>query len=298
MTKVLVVDDARMDRHMAGKCVIEQGLTPIYAENGREAMKVIGSEKPDLVLTDLQMPEMDGLQLVKQIRLHYPSIPVMLMTAFGSEEVAAEALHAGASSYVPKKTLSETLGEALRAVLCSVEASRQRDRVRQLLVVCESQFCLGYEPAGTQALVGYLQDTLRRLNFCDDMDVLRISTALSEAVTNAIDHGNLELDSKLRENGEYRRLAADRAKKPPFVDRRVYVTSRLTESEAHFVVRDEGRGFDPKSLPDPTDPENLTRISGRGIMLIRTFMDEVEFNETGNEIRMVKRCVDDAECKK
>ena len=46
--------------------------------------------------------------------------------------------------------------------------------------------------------------------------------------------------------------------------------------------------FDPAALPDPTDPENLTRVSGRGVMLIRTFMDEVKFNEVGNEITMRK----------
>ena len=59
--------------------------------------------------------------------------------------------------------------------------------------------------------------------------------------------------------------------------------------EAVFVVRDEGPGFDPNSLPDPTDPENLLKPSGRGIMLIRTFMDAVSFNEKGNEVTMVKR---------
>ena len=56
------------------------------------------------------------------------------------------------------------------------------------------------------------------------------------------------------------------------------------------MIRDEGPGFDPDGLPDPTDPENLTKASGRGVLLIRTFMDEVRFNDTGNEITMIKRC--------
>ena len=55
------------------------------------------------------------------------------------------------------------------------------------------------------------------------------------------------------------------------------------------MVRDEGNGFDPTILPDPTDPANLEKSSGRGILLMRTFMDEVVFNEVGNEVQMLKR---------
>ena len=56
-----------------------------------------------------------------------------------------------------------------------------------------------------------------------------------------------------------------------------------------FVVRDQGKGFDPTQLPDPTEPENVGRVNGRGLFLIRTFMDEVTFNSQGNEITMIRR---------
>jgi anti-sigma regulatory factor (Ser/Thr protein kinase) len=62
----------------------------------------------------------------------------------------------------------------------------------------------------------------------------------------------------------------------------------LTRHEATFSVRDEGSGFDPALLPDPTDPANLGRVSGRGLLLIHTFMDRVEHNEKGNQIVMTK----------
>jgi anti-sigma regulatory factor (Ser/Thr protein kinase) len=56
-----------------------------------------------------------------------------------------------------------------------------------------------------------------------------------------------------------------------------------------FCIRDEGPGFDWSTLPDPRDPENLGRVGGRGLLLVRTFMDEVHFNEKGNQIILVKR---------
>jgi CheY-like chemotaxis protein len=295
MTTVLVVDDALLDQRLAGGCVEELGSKAVYAENGRAAIDAIEREQPDLVLTDLQMPEMDGLELVRHLRKNRPSLPVILMTAFGSEQVAVEALKAGAASYVPKANLKADLGEALRAVHSALESMREQERARLYLDESESKFVFGYEPDAPQALISYLQDGLKRLNFCDETERFQVSTALTEAITNAIDHGNLELDSTLRDNGDdnaYRRLGEDRSREEPYKSRRVFVRARLTSTEATYCVRDEGPGFDPATLPDPLDPENLVKPHGRGIMLIRTFMDDVTFAPDGNEITMVKRRVD------
>jgi anti-sigma regulatory factor (Ser/Thr protein kinase) len=114
---------------------------------------------------------------------------------------------------------------------------------------------------------------------------------LSEAMVNAIDHGNLELNSKMREGehgNEYHELGDRRKNQEPYCNRRVFITCRVSAAEAVFSIRDEGPGFDPSKLPDPADPENLMRPHGRGLMLIRTFMDNVTFSESGNEIRMHK----------
>jgi len=111
-------------------------------------------------------------------------------------------------------------------------------------------------------------------------------------LVNAIEHGNLELSSDLRESADrrgYLKLAAERRCQPPYRDRAVQVEARFSPTEAVFTVRDAGPGFDPAGLPDPTDPENLGKSTGRGLLLVRTFMDEVSFNKSGNEITVVKR---------
>ncbi len=104
-------------------------------------------------------------------------------------------------------------------------------------------------------------------------------------------HGNLELSSALREGDEkqYHQLTAQRKTAKPYADRRVHVSAKDTPEGSTYVIRDEGPGFDPSKLPDPLDPENMDKISGRGLLLIRTFMDEVKHNTKGNEITMVKR---------
>jgi anti-sigma regulatory factor (Ser/Thr protein kinase) len=114
---------------------------------------------------------------------------------------------------------------------------------------------------------------------------------LREALLNALYHGNLEVSSRERDKGigTIQAVADERAGQAPYRDRRIYVDSRLARDEAVFVVRDEGRGFDPTSLPDPTDPANLENLSGRGVLLMKTFMDEVVYNSTGNQVTLVKR---------
>jgi anti-sigma regulatory factor (Ser/Thr protein kinase) len=62
----------------------------------------------------------------------------------------------------------------------------------------------------------------------------------------------------------------------------------LTSESAQFKIRDEGPGFDPQTLPDPTDPEYLERPSGRGVLLMKSFMDKVTYNDSGNEVTMTK----------
>jgi anti-sigma regulatory factor (Ser/Thr protein kinase) len=129
------------------------------------------------------------------------------------------------------------------------------------------------------------------MRLCDENQQLRVGVALREAMINAMHHGNLEVRSHLLENNDrsYIDLVAERRRQAPYQDRRVRVTVRQTTAEAAYTICDEGPGFDPGDLPDPRDPGNLDKVSGRGLLLIRTFMDDVRHNETGNAITMVKR---------
>ena len=88
---------------------------------------------------------------------------------------------------------------------------------------------------------------------------------ICESMINAIRHGNQE----------------DRSRK-------VHIRAEISARGAKFTVRDEGPGFDAKSVPDPCDPNNLFKPSGRWLMLIQHIMDEVSYNERGNEVTMVK----------
>ncbi|MEO8268109.1 MAG: ATP-binding protein, partial [Aureliella sp.] len=105
-------------------------------------------------------------------------------------------------------------------------------------------------------------------------------------------HGNLDISSELRHADDgihYCNEVQQRRSSEPYRQRQVFVELVADRHQAKFTIRDEGSGFDFRSLPDPTDPSNLDKCGGRGLLLINAFMDEVHHNEIGNEITMIKR---------
>ena len=122
------------------------------------------------------------------------------------------------------------------------------------------------------------------------------NVALSEALYNALEHGNLGLHSSIM-NEDLDEELADKLKKellanPPYSKKKVTVKYIIDGNKITYSIEDDGNGFDPSNVADPTLPENITKCHGRGITLIKICMDEVSFNEKGNEIRMVKNFPD------
>lgn len=289
MPTVLVVDDLLADRRIAGGLLRkDDSLELVYAENGREALTQIELHVPDVVVTDLQMPEMDGLELVTEINEQYPLIPAILMTATGSEKIAKEAIERGAASYVPKQFMGQELLVTVQRVLTT--ANDDRVQLRLLNRLTETTWKLNNDPDLVSGLVAHLRVLMQQKRICSDADLMRISTAIDEAMLNALYHGNLEVESSLKERDDqaFHKLARQRRQESPWCDRRITVTAQFDDG-VRIVIRDEGRGFDPESLPDPTDPENLIKASGRGLLLMRAFMDDVYHNDSGNEVTLVKK---------
>jgi CheY-like chemotaxis protein len=292
MPNILIVDDSNVDRRLAGALLARgDDWTLEYAIDGNEALEKMQKAAFDLVLTDLLMPGMNGLELVAAVRARSPHVPVILMTSRGSEEIAARALDEGAASYVPKRLLPRRLAETVDRLLLVSRRRRERSPLLDRMTEVSCSFVLTNDAKLADLLVSHLQEQAVQMGLCDETECMRIGVALQEALTNAMHHGNLQVGSEFRESrhSEYHALIAKRCLESPYRDRCVYVTARLTRDEAAFVIRDEGEGFDPSKLPDPREVTNLDKASGRGVLLMRSFMDEVRFEDRGRSVTLVKR---------
>ncbi len=290
-TTVLVVDDSPFDRYFIGKLLHSlDDVRVVFAENGRAGLAAVDRESPSVILTDLIMPDMEGLELVQEVRALYPHISVVLMTAYGSEDVAMRALRAGAANYIAKKDLARDLRPTIRQIIALSTNSRERRRILKSMVRRESAFVLGNDPNLIMPLLKLLQEELEGLSLCDATGLLRVGVALQEALVNALYHGNLEVSSDLRQEDEreFDELARTRITLEPYCSRQIRVQVQIDRDGARFVVADEGPGFDTEAFHKPANAEDIGRIGGRGLLLIRTFMDHVSFNSSGNQITMVK----------
>jgi len=304
VAKILVVEDSAVDRHLVGSLLAEvTGWQVGFAEDGAQAMEQLANPTrephrdpadlspgalPDVIVTDLRMPHVDGLQLVKFVRDTFPQIPVVLVTSQGSEQIAMDALRAGATNFTPKHALKADLIRTVDQVLGLAERMKFERNPAIHPVAKQIAFVLENETGFIGPTIEHLQENLPSWS---DRDRLQIGMALDEAITNAMHHGNLEVDSCLREGEDdspYYDLIRQRKQANPYCHRRVRIEAEFSDQHVCVQISDDGLGFDPATIPDPTDEDNMHRVCGRGLFLIKSFMDSVAFNSMGNQITMTK----------
>lgn len=293
MIRIVVVDDALTERTIAGG-LLQKALDcdVRYAESGVSAVELIEDRAPDLIVTDLNMPKMDGLELVETVRENWPEIPVIVMTAMGSEETAARAMRNGAASYVPKRRLAQDLVLTVRQVLAARRLSSVPERALSHMERCTMQFRLRNDLRLLADTASLLQRLLVCLPLGSEGERTRVAVAVEAALSNAMLRGNLELPRiEGQSEDELAARIQDRQLKLPYRDRQITVDVDVSRERAIFTIRDEGPGFDVTAID-----RELTRLDagthvGRGLALMHTIMDSVVFNTAGNEVMLTRhRC--------
>ncbi|HHT85481.1 MAG: response regulator [Bacillota bacterium] len=114
MAKILVADDAMFMRNRTSKLLTANGYEVVQASNGEEAVKRYFEEKPDVVLMDITMPVLDGIEALKQMKAGDPDARVVMVTAMGQKSMVLEAIKAGAKDFVIKPFDPDRLLEAVK----------------------------------------------------------------------------------------------------------------------------------------------------------------------------------------
>ena len=236
-----------------------------------------------LLAPDTTLPEE-----IQQFHAAAVSVIVIASEAIAADQIASLV---SAHTVLPLAHLDAFLSDALHEALA--ETSRRRDAAlvsaRRTRTV--HLYELDNDKTRISAFAGRLLQECDRYDLFDERDRFRTQIALEEALLNATVHGNLEVSSRLREEDHdaFGEMIALRQSLPEYATRRVHVTFDVDRTAARFVIRDEGPGFDVSRLPDPRETDRIELASGRGVLLMRSFMDDVQYNARGNEVRMLKQ---------
>lgn len=263
--RILVADDDDMVRQVLVRYLANQGMEVKAAGDGQEALDLFNSHPFELVISDLRMPVLDGLQLLHAIKGLNPRVPFIFISGYGDIPTVVEALKAGADNFLAKpvelnelaKVVRQALNLAATQALPLLQLAHMR-QVTYLAVPSRSEYIRDIisQVAHSAVCVGYAE--------CDLDNNLKL--ALVEALTNAMEHGN-HWDENLL----------------------VHLEADLTSDCLTVTIQDQGPGFDVCSLSDPTCGEQIFSERGRGVFLMQAIMDEVWFNAQGNGVTMVKR---------
>jgi CheY-like chemotaxis protein len=231
---------------------------------------------------------------VTAMRMHYPRGPVILITAYGSEDLAIQALEHGAASYVPKSQLAGRLHDVVDQVLALVRAERSYELLGKSMDYVEFRFALDNDPQATSPVVELLQQLAGSLGICDPGTQLRLGMALEEGIRTCIFRGNLEMrDGELLEytghDDQSARWLAQRRGESRFHGRKLRLSARLNPDQAELILEHDGP---PLVLTVPaaeTVSAGLEAPNDRCVILMQAFMDQVEFSADGRQIRLIKR---------
>jgi anti-sigma regulatory factor (Ser/Thr protein kinase)/ActR/RegA family two-component response regulator len=268
--RILIVDNNDELRAMLEQVLRELGHEVVATGDRAIALGREDLEDFDLIISDLTEDEHSGVQLLSEIKRKRLMVPVVVSSEEGQQPGVVKAFKMGAANFLRspynKEELLNIVEKTLAYKLRFVDDLKILPHVREKI-----DFEL---PSDVSLMNGVLQYLIERVSQLGLIKPERsnLFVALDEAFVNAVKHGNHNDPRKL-----------------------VRITAELSAKEARFTVEDEGEGFNVQEIPDPRDPANLFKASGRGVLLIYNIMDEVKYNERGNRLTMVKRPEDSLE---
>ncbi len=259
--RILIVDNNDELRALLERVLGKLGHTVIVTGERDEALAREDLDQFDLIISDLTEDATPSGQEVGELQRKHLLVPI---TRNGPQPEVIKAFKVGAANYLRlpynKDELREIVEQTLSYKLRCIDDPNVLPHVHEKI-----DFELPSDLALMNGVLQYLIERVSKLGLIQP-ERSNLFIALDEAFVNAVKHGNKNDPTKL-----------------------VRVTAELSPKEACFTIEDEGEGFNVQEIPDPCDPANLFKTSGRGVLLIYNIMDEVEYNAQGNRVKMVKR---------
>lgn len=288
--KVLVVEDDPFSRKYFKNIVSLSGFESFVAENGQEGLSVFKTHDPDVIICDIQMPVMDGLHMLEEVRARHSDAIVIMTTAFDSEEYAIKALELGANNYLKKPVHADNLRRLLSKYN---NILKNRNIVSDMVVAVDRMHYRKSFKSGMEYVPMIVEHIIKDIeDLFDDSELIGVQLGLVELVANGVEHGNLNITyeekSKAIEEDKLEELYRSRLADPEIAAKRITIEFSRDQEACQWIITDEGNGFDWQSVHSPLREEGITKLHGRGIFISRFQFDEMEYLEKGNMVRIRK----------
>lgn len=291
--KILVVEDDESLSRVLEKSLQRFHYEVVCARNGREGLELYRTAKPDLIISDIDMPVMGGLELLDAIRAEDDDVIIIMATGYGCEEYAIRALHSKANTYLKKPIELQDLWMLLNKYAESIKGQSEAVEIEESIVNRTLCMSLSNEMSNADRAAVRLANEVKP--FFSRSDILGLRLGLFEILVNAMEHGNLgitqeEKNSVLEEDLEQiNSLYEERMKNPEYADRKVTIDFAMEQLFCEWTISDQGKGFNVENYPKGTDEESgLPTSTGHGIFLARLQFDEFEYLGCGNTVRLRK----------
>ncbi len=290
MACILLVEDSAVQQAVLGRLLSEIPADVLYAASGADARRFLATQAVDIAVVDLVLPDVDGVELLREIQRDWPQVGVIAVTSRGDELTVIEALRAGASYYVPKGEAATLLVPTASSLLARVACEQRYAQ----LIQCAERVCLEFrldnDPALIDPLVDLVQQLMANLGAIETNERMRFGVAIEQALLNALLRGNLEIPgpSALAAGAKPVSLA-ERLQQKPYSDRRIEVFVELTRTNALIQIKDDGPGFDVAVFEYADLWRRVSGPEGRGLVLMKAFADEVRFHPRVNQVTLIKR---------
>lgn len=262
---VLIVDDDEDVRNTLSAILKELRLAPLVASDGVEGMKVINSQKVDLIITDLMMPNMDGFEFIKNARQMNANIPIAVISGFAEGKSVVDVLSRGAYNFITKpftlREIENVIKRGLRLREFSLGTHRLTQGIKNITEIELPNFTHLLPSAAL-----YIVRECQWRGIEDENALSNISICIDELLNNALVHGNDMDESK-----------------------KIKIKLAFDQKEFSLTVKDEGDGFDYKEILSAFAGSDQSLPTKRGLFIVNYLMDDVFFNEKGNIVTMVKR---------
>lgn len=290
--RVLVVEDDQGQRDYFTDQLERAGCECLVARDGEEALRLVLEEDLDLVLLDVELPKLDGIEVLRKLREKDRDTIVVIATVYRDQATTIKALQFGANDFYVKPVTYATIQGIITKYRPIVAARRMPTLLPEFVIRRECDIEIGNQVDKVAAVAEYLtkEGEMARTRQLATSCTL----GLCELIANAIEHGNLgitgtEKSQALSQRGDaWGNLWRTRAAEPARANRRVRIHMESTREYTEYVIEDEGDGFDWQLVLERFEDLEALAQHGRGIYLAWLQFDELEYNATGNSVRVRK----------